>query len=156
MNIYWKDWCLSWSFNTLATWCKEIGKALILGNTEGKTRCGQPRTRWLDSITNSMAMNLSKLQDIGEDRGAWGAAALRVTKSWTWLTMTKQQQRHTDTEGRWPWKNKGIDWSYATTIKECLGLPGPGRDKKGSSHRGLLKSMALTIPLIVYFFPPEQ
>ena len=39
--------------------------------------------RWLDSITNSMNMNLSKLQDIMKDRGAWRAAVHGVTKSWT-------------------------------------------------------------------------
>ena len=53
----------------------------MLGKIEGRKRRGQPRMRWFDSITNSMDMNLSELQEIVEDRGAWPAAAHGVTKS---------------------------------------------------------------------------
>ena len=52
----------------------------MLGNTEGQRR-GWQRMRWLDSITNSIDMNLSKYQDIVEDREAWRAAAHGVAKS---------------------------------------------------------------------------
>ena len=46
----------------------------MLGKTDGKRRTGQQRIRWLDGITDSMDMNLSKLQEILEDRGAWRSA----------------------------------------------------------------------------------
>ena len=58
-----------------------LEKTLILGKIEGKRRRGQQRMRWLDSITDSVDMNLSKLQEIVEDRGAWRAIVYRVTKS---------------------------------------------------------------------------
>ena len=58
-------------------------KTLMLVKIEGKRRRGQQRMRWLDSITNSMDMNLSKLQEIVKDREAFHAAVLAVTKRWT-------------------------------------------------------------------------
>ena len=61
-----------------------LEETLILGKTEGKRR-GQQRLRWFDSITNSMDMNLSKLQEMEKDREAWHAAVHGITKNWTWL-----------------------------------------------------------------------
>ena len=63
-----------------------MAKTLMLGKSEGKIRRGQQRMRWLDSIIDSMNVNLSKPQETVEDRGAWGATFHGVAKTQTQLS----------------------------------------------------------------------
>ena len=70
-------------FGHLMLRAKSLEKILMLGKIEGKRKGGQQRMRWLDGITDSVDMNLNRLQEIVKNREAWHAAVHRVAKSRT-------------------------------------------------------------------------
>ena len=93
---HWKDWYLKVKlqyFDHLRRRSHSLEKTLMLGKIECRRRRGQQRMRWLDSITDSTDMNLSKLQEIAEDRGA-GMLQSMGLPSWTRLSYWTRATIH--------------------------------------------------------------
>ena len=96
-------------FGNLMRRANSLEKTLMLGKTEGRRRKGQQRINWLNGITDSMDMRLSKLREIVKDWEAWHAPVHGVTKSWT------QQLNNNNNE-------RSHNPSKVTLTIECSGL----------------------------------
>ena len=105
-------------FGHLFQWrAGSLEKTLTLGKIEGKRRKRSQRMKWWDGITNSMEINLSKLQEAVEYREAWCAAVHGITKSWTQLNDWKTKNKTS------PYFNYISDIKYFPSLKQIAWSP---------------------------------
>ena len=128
-------------FGHLMRRADSLEKTLMLGKTEGRRRRGWQRMRWLDGVTASMVMRLSKLQEMVEDREACHAAVHGVAKSQTWLSDFTLTFNFHALEKEMATHSSVLAWRIPGMGKPC-GLPSMGSHRVGHDWSDLAAAAA--------------